>query len=280
MIPSAKTFLHIPLETLLKNLVGSFRKTINYNGKLGSDEILINQYMKSATEAIPQVWRKKQDFIMLKTAFNRILSEIHKLPSADPDEIDTKKTAFQNAFESAANSIIDNYQQQLKKFFLSDVYSVVLNEINKEMLIRRVESIHSFHGDKVLEVLYDKIKNEHKVPLEKHPSKTPFRKTQWTCEQIKVLNNIYCKVAKDLNIPILRLLQYIINKKKRNREVHIAESLIKFYRKNHLSQGDQHIQFSQFSNIILPIFTDEEIKDTQNVFFKYNEYSKLIWEEK
>ncbi|CAF4064075.1 unnamed protein product [Adineta steineri] len=185
--------------------------------------------------------------------------------------IQEKTTAFQDTFEMAAKGIIDigianviDQQQQIKQHFMNDLFSGVVDEIHRMMLIQGIEPIRVFGSPATLKAILYKIQNGRNARLpEEYLRPELFRRQVVSDNKMK---------------------KYLINKKDRNFEVHQASTLINDHSERQPSTAHSAAQLSDFiANSIFAkpsAFTRDEIRDTQPVYQKFIKYSRLNWKEK
>jgi hypothetical protein len=269
----------------MKNFIDLFKTNIGYVEEQRTEVVLSDLIRRSENE-IDDIWQKQRGYQTLKTGLKWALTEVCQTLYTQSTETKTKQEAFQNLFEYAFKSIIENHQQQTKQHFMCDLYSTALNDINKSLLIKRIQEIDFYQRIGSLEALLHKIKHESDAKIKKEDSNPPFvRKPNSNDEKIKKVYGIYHEVAKELNVPVLLLVENLINKKKRNDEVHRAEDCIKDYLNQHPPQKDRHVEFSDFLkhhqiSAELPTFTSEEIQQTQQIFCNFAKYANLDKKEK
>ncbi|CAF1207259.1 unnamed protein product [Adineta steineri] len=189
--------------------------------------------------------------------------------------IQEKTTAFQDTFEMAAKGIIDigianviDQQQQIKQHFMNDLFSGVVDEIHRMMLIQGIEPIRVFGSPATLKAILYKIQNGRNARLpEEYLRPELFRRQVVSDNKMKKVYDIYETVSNDLNIPFPNFIQYLINKKDRNFEVHQASTLINDHSERQPSTAHSAAQLSDFiANSIFAkpsAFTRDEIRDTQ-----------------
>ncbi|CAF0815367.1 unnamed protein product [Adineta ricciae] len=248
--------------------------SIDYNNNSDFKE-RIKHYTESANDVAGNIWQKEQDFLVLMEAFGSILSTIQKSCSAGYAETNIK--LFQDVFQRAARSIIDDYKQLAKVLFLSDLYFIAGDEINAQLLIQQREPTYKFLNDRIFEELGYKIVNERNESNEKGQNLPCYPKERDHQKAVQTLYDIYDKVAQNFDMSISNLYDYMKKKRNRNQEVHIAQRLVDSYRNKYKSQD---YQLLHFSTTLLPVFTSEDIKNTEKIFNRYIQYSKLSPKEK
>ncbi|UJR24437.1 hypothetical protein I4U23_005813 [Adineta vaga] len=250
------------IVNLMKTFTNLYKINVGYEQKSSSDSI-IDTCINKSEKMFNDVWTKKEGFQTIKTVYETILTTVDMTLAEKSDRIKQVKKVFQYSFEIIAQNIIEDYRQQTKQYFMSDLYSIVIDEINKHMLLQRIEPLHATRVKTLRELYTMEI------------SMTRSLKT------IKIFE----KVAKEFNMSLPRLVQYLTDKNKRNYEVHKAENFIRHYSQHCSNDEKEKMELSTFLRnhseaFELAQFTTEEIQETQQVFFKYNQYINLEWKNK
>jgi hypothetical protein len=292
MTPAIKQRIARSLNQLIESFVELFIVNVGYVNDSKTNRTLI--FLIDALESvIQQQWFMQQGLETLTTDFRYILTTIHMALAPIPIDIETKKTTFQNSFRLAAAGIIDSgmanvkeQQEQIKQNFMSDLFSGVLDNVNTELLYDQIEPIHVFGNIGTLNAVLYKIQREDRnarLP-EEYLRPELFRRQVVNDNKIKQIYDIYCRVADRKGIPRDRFVQYLINKKTRNKQVHQASALICDHLTRNPPQMNQNALLNDFINDSIfaepPAFTPTEIGDVQSVYSSFIEYSKLPWHEK
>ena len=279
------------LNHLTESFVELFILNVGYVNDPDTNNNLIIQ-IDALESTVHQEWSEEAKLQLLTTAFETILTTIHLALPPEPVDIEMRKLTFQNSFRLAAADIINagvanirDQQQQIKQNFTSDLLSGVVDDINKEMLIENIEPIHVFGNPATLNALLYKTQHGRDTHLPQRYLRRPLFRQQIVNEnKIKRIYDIYERVALRLHMPLSRLIQYLINKKSRNREVHLANELIVDHLERNPPQENQNARLSDFIDHSIfatpPAFTVEEIQDMQQVYYNFIEHSNLSWKEK
>lgn len=279
MMSTAKIRVNESLISLMKNFIDLFKITVGYVNKPATEDELTD-LMEASKKSINDIWLTKTGLQTFKTAFETVLTTVHMTLDIESEEIKSRKKAFQNSYEDMAKNIIANYQHQMKQYFMSDLFSRADDDIKTEMLKNRIEPIHLYSGDDALSKLRDRIKSKSYISeTEKCLKESYPRKSKLTDENIGKLHTVHEKVATKLNIPIVCLIQYRADKKRRNREVHVAEELIKKYLKQLPQEAGQNLEVADFLKYCqisneLPEFKHDEIQDLSQIFCNFVNFSK------
>ncbi|CAF1676394.1 unnamed protein product, partial [Adineta ricciae] len=261
------------IVNLLKNFTRLFQISVGYVQKSENDDT-IKTCVDETEKMVNDIWTKKEGFNTIKTIYETVLTTIENTLPKKSERIQIIKKEFQSSFELAAQNIIENYRQQTKQYFLSDLYSMVINDINKYMLIERIEPLHSTRTS-ALQSLWkpsENMKSSTTISPKKYPKTEIIKKNREKTIQI------FEKVAIEFNMSLSCLVHQLMNKKQRNNEVHKTENFMRKYHDS--SQGKVEMNLSAFLTnypraLELAEFTTEEIEKTQQAFSKYNQYINL-----
>ena len=281
------------LNRLFENYVETFLPHAEFTGNADINRDLLIQI--DAFERLTRTsWFKATGLEDLTVGFETILTTVEMVaPQQNLAEIARMKQLLRNLFLAGAVGIrdvgianLEDQQQQMKQNFMSDLYSKVVNDIKKELLLESIEPVHVFGNPKTLNALL--YKTHHGGENARPPREYPRERLHW---RQRVNNNkmvqvykIYERVARRLEMPLERLIQHLINKKHRNREVHQAAALISAHLERQPVEPNEPPRLSAFiqdSIFVEPAtFTDGDTQESQLPYLNFVRSAKLGWKER